>query len=499
MIYPELCVHIEVKPEILMIVEEILDHELIRIIKETRMKKTDLTQGSILKGLIMMALPIMGTSFLQMAYNLTDMIWIGRLGSRAVAAVGTAGFFTWLGFALIRLTQIGVEVWVSQSVGRKDEVAARKYARSAVQMNFVLALLFSAFIIVFRNPLIGFFNIDDAWVNSQAIDYLVIVAAAMVFQFSNQVFSGIFNGSGDSKTPFKINTIGLIANMILDPLLIFGIGGFAGMGVKGAALATAISHIVVFTIFWITMRHQERDLFHFQIFKAPDFDAMREIFKTGLPVGVQSGAFTIFAMIIGRVIAAWGPIPIAVQKVGSQIEALSWMTASGFSTALGTFTGQNYGAKQWERIKKGYFIALQIMTVVGIMVTALLIFGAEPLFKIFIQEPESVAVGVVYLKILGLSQLFMCVEITTSGAFNGLNKTLPPSLVSIIFTGLRVPGAIILSRPELLGLEGVWWSISMSSVLKGIVLVGWFSTLLLTSRLTPDWKQKSKSDVCCES
>lgn len=456
------------------------------------MKKTDLTQGSILKGLIMMALPIMGTSFLQMAYNLTDMIWIGRLGSRAVAAVGTAGFFTWLGFSIIRLTQIGVEVWVSQSVGRKDEAGARKYARSAVQMNFVLAILFSMFIIIFREPLIGFFNIDDVWVNEQAVGYLTVVAAAMVFQFSNQVFSGIFNGSGDSRTPFKINTIGLVANMILDPLLIFGIGGMAGFGVMGAAYATALSHIVVFTIFWITMQRQERELFHFHLLKKPDFDAMQQIFKTGLPVGIQSGAFTIFAMIIGRIIAAWGPVPIAVQKVGSQIEALSWMTASGFATALGSFTGQNYGAKQWERIKKGYFIAVQIMAVIGVLVTALLIFGAEPLFKIFIQEPEAVAVGVVYLQILGLSQLFMCIEITTSGAFNGLNKTLPPSLVSILFTGLRVPGAIILSRPEFLGLEGVWWSISMSSVLKGVVLLAWFTMLLMTSKLTSDWNQPAE-------
>lgn len=461
------------------------------------MKKTDLTQGSILKGLILMALPIMGTSFLQMAYNLTDMIWIGRLGSRAVAAVGTAGFYPWLGFAVIRLTQVGVEVWVSQSIGRKDESAARKYARSAVQMNFVLAFLFSMTIIIFRKPLIGFFNINDAWVNESAVGYLMVVAAAMIFQFSNQVFSGIFNGSGDSRTPFSINTIGLVANMVLDPLLIFGIGGFQGFGVMGAAYATALSHIVVFTIFWLVMQRQERELFHFNLLKRPDFDAMQQIFKTGLPVGVQSGAFTIFAMIIGRIIGAWGPVPIAVQKVGSQIEALSWMTANGFATALGSFTGQNYGAKQWERIKKGYFIALQIMSVVGIGVTALLVLGAEPLFKIFIQEPESVAIGVVYLQILGLSQLFMCIEITTSGAFNGLNRTLPPSLVSIVFTGLRVPGAIILSRPEFLGLEGVWWSISMTSVFKGLILVGWFMVLLYSSKLTPDWN-KTPEAVCCE-
>lgn len=444
-----------------------------------------------------MALPIMGTSFLQMAYNLTDMIWIGRLGSRAVAAVGTAGFFPWLGFAIIRLSQIGAEVWVSQSVGKRDEAGARKYARSAVQMNFILAALFTLFIIAFRDGLIGFFNIDDTWVNEQAIAYLVIVAGAMVFQFSNQVFSGVFNGSGDSRSPFLINTIGLVANMVLDPLLIFGGFGIKAMGVVGAAYATAASQILVFIVFWFVIKRQTRELFHFHIFKKPDFDAMRDIFKTGFPVGIQSGAFTIFAMIIGRVIATWGPVPIAVQKVGSQIEAISWMTASGFSTALGSFTGQNYGAKQWERIKQGYYVAMRIMTVVGVFATLLLIYGAEPLFKLFIQEPESVAVGVRYLQILGLSQLFMCMEITTAGAFNGLNKTLQPSFVSIFFTGLRVPGAILLSSTALLGLEGVWWSISMTSVMKGIILFVWFMALLMKSKLTEDWNQPVQ-ELCCK-
>ncbi len=461
------------------------------------MKKTDLTKGPILKGLVLMALPIMGTSFLQMAYNLTDMIWIGRLGSRAVAAVGTAGFFPWLGFAIIRLSQIGAEVWVSQSVGKRDEAGARKYARSAVQMNFILAALFTLFIIAFRDGLIGFFNIEDTWVNEQAIAYLVIVAGAMVFQFSNQVFSGVFNGSGDSRSPFLINTIGLVANMVLDPLLIFGGFGIKAMGVVGAAYATAASQILVFIVFWFVIKRQTRELFHFHIFKKPDFDAMLDIFKTGFPVGIQSGAFTIFAMIIGRVIATWGPVPIAVQKVGSQIEAISWMTASGFSTALGSFTGQNYGAKQWERIKQGYYVAMRIMTVVGVFATLLLIYGAEPLFKLFIQEPESVAVGVRYLQILGLSQLFMCMEITTAGAFNGLNKTLPPSFVSIFFTGLRVPGAILLSSTALLGLEGVWWSISMTSVMKGIVLFVWFMALLMKSKLTEDWNQPVQ-ELCCK-
>jgi len=185
--------------------------------------------------------------------------------------------------------------------------------------------------------------------------------------------------------------------------------------------------------------------------------------------------FTVFASLLARLVAQWGPIPIAVQKVGSQIEAISWMTASGFSTALSSFVGQNYGAGKWDRIAKGYFITIMLSGIIGILASLLLIFFAEPLFRIFIpNDPEAIRIGVTYLQILGYSQLFMCLEITSQGAFNGIGKTLPPSIVSIIFTGLRVPMAMFLSSAALLGLSGVWWSISISSIIKGLIMASWF-------------------------
>lgn len=177
-------------------------------------------------------------------------------------------------------------------------------------------------------------------------------------------------------------------------------------------------------------------------------------------------------MITARIIAQWGPIPIAVQKVGSQIESISWMTAGGFQSAMSAFIGQNYGAKKWDRVFKGYFSGLAIVSVIGIFATCLLIFGAGPVFSVFIPEEEAIRYGIVYLKILGLSQLFMCIEITTAGAFIGHGKTLPPSIVGILFNALRIPGALILSS-TFLGLDGVWWAISISSILKGVVLSTW--------------------------
>ena len=184
-------------------------------------------------------------------------------------------------------------------------------------------------------------------------------------------------------------------------------------------------------------------------------------------------------MIIGRIVASWGPVAIAVQKVGSQIEAISWMTAEGFATALTAFVGQNYGANKWDRILKGYKATMIMACTIGIFSTILFVFFGESIFSIFIPEEEAILSGAIYLKILGYSQLFMCIEITTSGAFSGFGDTVTPSWVSIILTGFRIPIAIFLSSILALGINGVWWSISGTSIVKGILLLILFIFMII--------------------
>jgi Na+-driven multidrug efflux pump len=126
-----------------------------------------------------------------------------------------------------------------------------------------------------------------------------------------------------------------------------------------------------------------------------------------------------------------------------------------------------------------------VMAIIGLLATGLLIFAARPLFSIFVTEEETIRQGIVYLRILGLSQLFMCLESTTAGAFNGLGRTIPPSVVGITFNALRIPAAHILSSTNL-GLNGVWWAISMSSVCKGTILTGWYLFFLKKNPETKD-------------
>lgn len=447
-------------------------------------KKVNVLEGNITKGLVKLALPIMATSFLQMAYNLIDMIWIGRIGSDAVAAVGTAGFFMWLGMAFVTMPKIGAEVLVAQSIGRGDLIEAKKNGRSALQLVIFFGVFYSLVLITMRKTLIAFFDIKDLLVVSMGEQYLQIIGIGIVFAFMNPVLTAIYNGYGNSDTPFKINAIGLLINIVLDPILIF----IFDLGVLGAALATITGQITVAIIF-ISKIKFGHDIFNeFNLSKEVSFKRIKRIIKLGLPPSLRSGLFTLIAMVVARLIANWGPVPIAVQKIGTQIESLSWMTAQGFATATSAFVGQNYGAANFDRVKLTYFRSIYIMTGIGLLVSALLILFPKPIFSIFINEPEALKEGVIYLRILGVSQVFMCIEITTGGAFNALSKTMYPSVISVGFNLLRIPGSIILSSSAIFGLSGIWWAISLTSILKGITA---FSVFMYLIYKTPILKKKA--------
>lgn len=442
------------------------------------MKNNSLTSGNILKSLVTLALPIMGTSFIQMAYNLTDMFWIGHLGSLAVTAIGTASFFTWFGQSFIILSKIGSEVSIAKYIGGDDLDTAKKYVTNGIKLNIFLAILYSIFLIIFKSTLIDFFKFNDSSVISMSKIYLVIVSLGLVFNFINPMLTSIYTAQGNSKLPFKINTIGLIFNIVFDPVFIF----VFDLGVAGAAIATVLAQIVVTTLFVLSIKKSDLALFQLNFREKIDRLILRNICKLGWPIALQNGLFAFFAMVIGKLVTGFGDSAMAVQQIGSQIESISWMTADGFATAIRAFIAQNFGAKQSNRIVRGYRVALSVAFVLGLFSSSLLFFGAKPIFSLFISEAEIIPMGVSYLRILGLSQLFMCLEITTAGAFNGLGKTFLPALVGITLTAARIPFAMIFSRPSLLGLNGVWWVISMSSVLKGVILLLLFYILILRNR-----------------
>lgn len=434
--------------------------------------RINLLEGKILPALSALALPIMATSLIQMAYNLIDMIWIGKIGASAVASVGAAGMFMWLSNGLATLAKMGGQIKVGHALGAQKKEDAASYAQSSIQMGIVFAIGFGILSVVFADEMIGFFQLNSAQVIQDAKLYLMITCGLVIFSFMNQIFTGILTAMGNSRTSFIATGIGLVLNIMLDPLFIFGFGAIPPMGVAGAAIATVLAQLVVMLLFLYTILRDTVLFSNVHILHSYSSQHTMEIFRIGLPSAVQSMLFSGISMVIARLIAGWGDAAVAVQKVGSQIESISWMTAEGYAAALNSFVAQNHGAKNTDRIREGYRLSMIVMLSWGVFCSLVLIVFPQLIFQVFIQEAEVLPMGVDYLRILGVSQLFMCMEITTAGAFSGLGKTLPPSIVSITLTGARIPMAILLGR--WLGLNGVWWAITISSIGKGIVLLGWF-------------------------
>ena len=436
--------------------------------------RLDLTNGSIGNRLIKLSLPIMGTSFIQMAYNLVDMLWVGKAGSDAVAAVGTAGFFPWLSMAFIMLSRVGGEVKVAQSVGENNINNTKLYIKSALENNIILSILFSMVVIIFNKSFIDIFKLGNESVILMSRQYLVIVSFGFFFFFLNQVLTGIFNGLGNSKTPFLINTVGLVTNIILDPILIFGLFGIPKLGVAGAAIATISAQIVSSIIFLYKIKKSNDEYFKIKLFKNMNIPFHKDVIKIGIPVAIQNGMFTLISMVIGILIASWGSTAIAAQKVGSQIESISWMTSDGLSVAITSFIGQNYGANKFDRVKKGCKAGILSALLLGVITTLILVFGGGIIFSLFINEQDAIIKGEMYLKILGYTQIFNCLEIIVCGIFKGLGRTYISSVVVTVLTSLRIPMAYVLSNKSILGLNGIWWSISISTFLKGTLLMSIF-------------------------
>ncbi|MBM7550567.1 MATE family efflux transporter [Peptoniphilus gorbachii] len=432
------------------------------------MREVNLLKGDIFSALLKMALPLMGTAFVQMAYSLVDLMWLGRLSTGAVAAVGTCSFLVWIAQSITLIAKTGISVGLSQAYGRGDSKSAKEVWVSGFILNLIFCLSLTILYISMRNKIIGIYNLDSE-VHKMAADYLLIVSAGLIFTFLNPVLSAAFFSKGNSITTFKISIISLFVNLILDPFLIFGLSIFPKLGIRGAALATVFAQMIS-TLLYLYVGYKDREIFvRTNYFTIPQKEYFRSILSLGFPASLQSLIHAMVGMVLNKYIASFGALYIAVYSIGSQIESISWMTADGFSVAFSAFFGQNFGAKNYERLHHGRREAMKIVNIIGISTSLLLFFFAKNLFTLFIpRDPEAIIKGIDYLKIVSISQYFMALEIGTTGMLNGLGLTKYPAINAMILNISRIPLAFIFI--PIFAANGIWIAMSLSSVLKGIFL-----------------------------
>ena len=376
--------------------------------------------------------------------------------------------YTWLSSGVATLARMGGQVKSAHAYGEGNRREAVQYGKGALQLALVLAAVYGIITNLFAGPLIDFFHLNSNLVVENAIVYLRIACGLILFAFIGQTLTGLYTASGNSRTPFVANCIGMGANIVLDPLLIFGLGPIPGMGVAGAAIATVTAQFIVALVLVISMRRDPVLASQMRVWIPTPLSNIKTMVRIGFPAAIQSMLYCGISMVLTRFVTAWGDTAVAVQRVGGQIESISWMTADGFGTAINAFVGQNYGAGNLKRVKKGYMTASAIMFIWGIFTTCLLIFGAAPIFSLFIHEAEVIPAGADYLRIIGFSEMFMCVELMTVGALSGMGKTMEASVITIILTASRIPLAVILGGTAM-GLNGIWWALTISSIVKGII------------------------------
>ena len=423
------------------------------------MKQVDLTQGKVTSVILSLALPIMLSSLLQFTYNLIDMIWIGGLGSNSVASIGSTSFYIGLGYSINALVVVGTGIKVSHAIGQKNNEEVQKYINAGLLLNVLIGIVYSIVLIFLGKNLIGFLRLGNWEVENGAYLYMLFHAPIIFLGFFNALYTRIFNSFGNNGIALKISAIGIIINTILDPILIYTFK----LGIVGAAIGTLVANIVMFILFHLN----SNGIIKFNLKVKIDLDKIREIIILGSPMSFQRILFTVVNIIIARLIAIFGADAIAAQKIGVQIESITFMVIGGLNGAVTSFVGQNYGAKKFERVIQGYKSSIKIGILYSSVTALIFMFMPKVLVEIFLKDEDTVLIACKYLQIVAVSQIFSAVEMVSNGLFTGVGKPKIPAYISIIFTVLRIPMAFILTK--LYGLDGVWWSISSSSILKGLI------------------------------
>ncbi len=430
------------------------------------MQAKDLTRGHIGQQIIRLAAPIVGGAFIQMAYNFTDMAWLGRLGNKEVAATGVIGVLLWLSFSISTLTKIGSEVCVAQGLGSGDENAARNYASHNTTISFIIGLCVVLGLLFLGPLVVGLYQLE-ADIHAMAVRYLRIVSIGVLPLFLTVTIGGIYNASGRSNIPFKVNAIGLILNMILDPLLIFVVG----WGTEGAAWATTLSEFVVIALLLYRLRQKDQLLNCFPLLTRLQGAKSLRIFKVGFPAALLNALFVFVSVYMGRLCSLQGSeIGVAVLTAGGQLEAITWNASQGFGTALSAFVGQNYAAGKIHRVFKGYRTTLAYTALFGCIGTILFFFWGQELFALIVPHKPTYVEGGRYLRIAAYSQLFMMLEITAQGLFYGTGRSFVPATISIVGNYARIPLAFLFMSWGW-GLAAIWWAISATSICKGLTAI----------------------------
>src|SRR6476620_4920635 len=428
----------------------------------------DLTQGSVTKHLLQMTAFLAISMLVQTLYLLADLYWVGHLGKEAIAAVGVAGNFTMIVLALTQMLGVGTTTLISQAAGRKDQ----PQAELAFNQSFVMSLIVAVALGIFSFLLRDFYCESlsaDATTASLAKSYLLWFIPGLLLQFPLVALGSALRATGIIKPTVGFQVLSVVLNMILAPLLIFGIGPWPRLGVTGAALATFISILVadfLLIIYFERSYHYLR--FRFAQFR-PQTRIWNSLLRIGLPAGAEFILISVYIMIVYGIIRGFGAAAQAGFGIGARVMQALFLPVVALSFAVAPVVGQNFGGRRGDRVRQAFYSALTITSGLMILLTILAHFAGGVFIRGFTNDPTVIAFGGDYLQIISLNFLAMGVVFTSSSVFQGIGNTWPPLISSATRLFLFALPAAYLSQLPGFYIKQVWYLSVVSILFQAIV------------------------------
>ncbi|QKG53806.1 MATE family efflux transporter [Hymenobacter sp. BRD67] len=437
--------------------------------------RPNLTEGSILKALLTLALPIVFGNLLQTGYQLVDAFWVGRLGAGAVAAVAVCFPINFLLMALGSGFSVAGSVLVAQNYGARNLKMVNHIAAQSLALETALALVLSVAAYAASPLILRLFNVGPDIFNL-ANSFQRVLMLGLVFNFGFLMFQALMRGVGEVRIPLYINIGTLVLNFLLDPLFIYGWGPVPAFGVAGAAVATLSTQFLSVVIgMAVLLRGKAGIQLSFKGF-VPDFPLMRRSVKLGLPSSIDLSARALGLSMLTGLAAAFGTTILATYGIGSRILALGIIPALGISLACSTLVAQNIGAANLPRALRTANYAIVISFVGLLLLGAIGWLAAGPMVRFFLKGDEAVTHNAIeFVRIAVFSLCFTGVQQCISGALRGSGNTLGAMVLTIIGVwGLQFPVAWYLSQHTALGFHGLWWSFVIANVLSALVAGIWY-------------------------
>ncbi|MFH1820617.1 MAG: MATE family efflux transporter [Candidatus Nealsonbacteria bacterium] len=445
-------------------------------LKNFIMQKNSLTEGSILKSLTILAVPIVLANLFQTAYQLIDTFWVGRLGAEAIAAVSLSFPILFFLISLGMGMAVAGTILVSQYAGKREKNNVDYVAAQTMLMMLFIGIIFTLIGYFICPSIIRLMGVEDS-VFAGAVSYLRISFLGLIFLFGFFAFQSLMRGVGDVRTPLYIVIGTVLLNLFLDPLFIFGWGPIPALGVGGAAMATVATQGLSTVIGFSILFSGKYNIHLKKVNLKPNFSLIQKIFRLGVPASMEQSSRALAVIVMSFLVATFGTTIIASYGIGARMLSLVIIPAIGLSMATSALVGQNMGAGKIDRAEKisktSAWLGFSFLGTVGIFV---FIF-AEPLCRFFIpNDPEVVEIGAQYVRLMSLSYGFIGVQQALNGAFRGSGNTLVSMILAIVSLWVfRFPIAYILSTHTALSYQGIWWSFSIANVLAAIVTLIWFS------------------------